>query len=211
MWPSTCDKKRRVAFLVCSRAYQPRMATTVQPSPRRTVFVAGPAAQWVFLSSHPYLPLLKTSDPGRGPSLHERYLASSLLRPSRHRLAFSRFPGGAGYATDLLHRLLDGTRPVSPVARHVLIHRAAPNHPPEWPAASSARGLSCCLGPDGEGSASGITFCRGHHWVHLRCGPMTRSPSRRWLCRSASSASFPPQMRPVLQGSDSYPGGTDSH
>jgi hypothetical protein len=35
----------------------------------------------------------------------------------------------------------------------------------------------------------------------LRCGPVTRSPSRRWLCWSASSASFPPQMRPVLQDS----------
>src|SRR5258706_10007205 len=34
-------------------------------------------------------------------------------------------------------------------------------------------------------------FCRGHHWVHSRCGPVTRSPSRGWLCRSASSVSFP--------------------
>jgi hypothetical protein len=24
---------------------------------------------------------------------------------------------------------------------------------------------------------------------------MTRSPSKRWLCRSASCASFPPRMR----------------
>jgi hypothetical protein len=29
---------------------------------------------------------------------------------------------------------------------------------------------------------------------------VTRSPSRRWLCRLASSASFPPRMQPKLQG-----------
>src|SRR5262249_16990684 len=22
-----------------------------------------------------------------------------------------------------------------------------------------------------------LIFCRGHHWVHVRCGPVTRSPS----------------------------------
>ena len=69
----------------------------------------------------------------------------------------------------------------------------------------SARGLSCCLRPEGEGSASGINFCRGHHWVHLRCGPVTRSPSRRWLCRSASSVSFPPRMRPKLRRFLTFP------
>ena len=30
---------------------------------------------------------------------------------------------------------------------------------------------------------------RGHLWVHLRCGPVTRSPSYRWLCQSASDHS----------------------
>ena len=44
-------------------------------------------------------------------------------------------------------------------------------------------------------------------WVHLHCGPVTRSPSRGWLCRSASTDSFPPLLRPKLRGSDSYPGG----
>src|ERR1700724_3997228 len=110
------------------------------------------------------------------------------------------FPGVPVLTTDLLHRWLDGTRTVSPVARHALVTVLPLTTPPEWQTASSARGLSCCLRPEGEGSASGIIFCRGHHWVHLRCGPVTRLPSRRWLCRSASSASFPPQMRPVLQG-----------
>src|SRR5262245_41348917 len=30
----------------------------------------------------------------------------------------------------------------------------------------SARGPSCCLRPEAEGSASGVIFFRGHHWVH---------------------------------------------
>src|SRR6516165_8937760 len=34
---------------------------------------------------------------------------------------------------------------------------------------------------------------RGHLRVHLRYGPVTRSPSLRWLCQLASSASFPPR------------------
>src|SRR5260221_7800036 len=56
----------------------------------------------------------------------------------------------------------------------------------------SVCGLLCCLRPTREGSASGISvFCRGHHWVHSCCGPVTRSPSPGWLCRSASSVSFP--------------------
>ena len=99
--------------------------------------------------------------------------------------------------TDGHHLIADGTRTVSPVARHAVVTVLPLTTPPEWLAASSARDLSCCLRPEREGSASGIIFCRGHHWIHLRCGPVTRSPSRRWLCRSAS---FPPQMRPVLQG-----------
>src|ERR1035441_6741294 len=49
---------------------------------------------------------------------------------------------------------------------------------------------------------------RVHLWVYLRCGPVTRSPSRGWLCQSASSVSFPPRMRPKLQGPDYYPGET---
>ncbi len=31
-----------------------------------------------------------------------------------------------------------------------------------------------------------IILCRGHLWVHLRCGPVTRLPSLGWLCQSAS-------------------------
>jgi hypothetical protein len=115
------------------------------------------------------------------------------------------FPRVAGYTTELFHRLLDGTRTVSPVARHALVPVLPLTTPPEWQAASSARALSCCLRPEREGSASGIILYRGHHWVHLRCGPVTRSPSRGWLCRSASSVSFPPRMRPKLRRFLTFP------
>ena len=36
---------------------------------------------------------------------------------------------------------------------------------------------SCCLRPTDGGSASGAREFRGHLWVHLRYGPVTRSPS----------------------------------
>ena len=75
--------------------------------------------------------------------------------PNRHRLAVSRFPGVAGYTA---HRLLDGTRTVSPVARHVLatVLSLPPRRsvlPPR-----SAHGRPCCLRPEPEGSASGFYF-----------------------------------------------------
>ena len=74
-------------------------------------------------------------------------------------------------------------------------HRAAANTPPECLTASVSCGDPCCLRPFGAGSAPGVFGFRGHLCVHFRCGPMTRSPSQRWLCRSASFASSPPRMR----------------
>jgi hypothetical protein len=68
--------------------------------------------------------------------------------------------------------------------------------------------MPCSLHPGRRDSAFGTIFLRGHFWVHSRYGLMTRSPSHGWLCRLASSASFPPRMQPKLQGSVSYPGGT---
>ena len=56
----------------------------------------------------------------------------------------------------------------------------------------SVCGTLCCLHSNHESSASGAISFRGHLWVHLRCGPATRSPSKRWLCQSASDHWFPP-------------------
>ena len=135
---------------------------------------------------------MKTSDAARplrstGVTPLRRY-----YEPGRHRLVFSRFPGVAGYTTDLLHRFLDGTRTVSPVAQHVLVTVLPLTTPPEWHAASVSLRRVMLPSPHKRGLGLRMSvFCRGHHWVHSRCGPVTRSPSRGWLCRSASSVSFP--------------------
>jgi len=52
---------------------------------------------------------------------------------------------------------------------------------------------------------SELLFYRGHWWVHLRYGPVTRSPSRGWLGRLASSGSFPPRRQPQLRGVCLFP------
>jgi len=116
------------------------------------------------------------------------------------------FPGDAGYTTDLLHRLLNGTRTVSPVARHVLVTVLPLTTPPECHAASvSSAACHVAFAPNQRARPPELFFCRGHHWVHVCCGPVTRSPSRRWLGRSASSASFPPRMRPKLRRFLTFP------
>ena len=110
------------------------------------------------------------------------------------------FPGSPVIRPTLLRRFLDGTRTASPVARHALVTvLPLPPRRSDSPHQSDCDG-PCCLRPEGEGSASGTNFCRGHLWVHFRCGPVTRSPSRRWLCQSVSPDSFPPLMRLKLRG-----------
>src|ERR1035437_8755600 len=108
----------------------------------------------------------------------------------------------------VFHRFRDGTRRVSPVAQHALVtvlpllpRRSVSPH-------QSVCDDPCCLRPEAGGSASRSIVFRGHLWVYLRCGPVTRSPSQGWLCQSASSVSFPPRMRPKLRGPDYYPGET---
>ena len=59
--------------------------------------------------------------------------------------------------------------------------------------------------PHPRGLGLRIIFCRGHFWVHSRYGPVTRSPSQGWLCQLASSASFPPRMRPKLRRFLTFP------
>jgi|SRR3974390_1163020 len=121
--------------------------------------------------------------------------------PNRHRLAVSRFPGVAGYTA----------YPAPPISRWdedgfsscstCPCHRAAPTTPPECHDVSVSPRHAMLPSPVRRGlGLRGLFFCRGHLWVHFRCGPVTRSPSRRWLCRSASSASFPPRTRPKLRG-----------
>jgi hypothetical protein len=44
------------------------------------------------------------------------------------------------------------------------------------------------------------------HYVHVCCGPVTRSPLYKRLCRRASSDWFPAHLSSKLRGSGSYPG-----
>ncbi len=119
--------------------------------------------------------------------LHGRYPASSLLRalppPSRLRPTSRRKPV---IRPTLLHRFLGGTRTASPVAQRILV--TVLPLPPRRSESTLRSGLvdPCGLRLTIESSASGTNFSRGHLWVHLRCGPVTRSPSRGWLCQSAS-------------------------
>jgi hypothetical protein len=87
--------------------------------------------------------------------------------PRRHRLAFSRLPGGCRLYGRLAPSISrwgeDGFSSCSACP----CHRAIPN-PPRRSVASHQPvcGAPCCLRPEPGGSASGAIFCRGHLWVH---------------------------------------------
>jgi len=90
----------------------------------------------------------------------------------------------------LLRRFPEGTRRASPVDSTRPCHRAAATTPPEG--TPEARGGRSLL-PSPTGDRLGLRIChsRGYLRVHSRCGPATRSPPRRWLCRWASDHSIP--------------------
>ena len=116
---------------------------------------------------------------------------------SRGTPGYRAYPASAAFATGRgrFLQLLDlpcVTVLSLPPRRSVLRHRSECRRP-------------CCLRPGPRGSAFGEHFFRGHWWVHLRYGPVTRSPSQKWLGRLASSASFPPRMQPELRGSCLFP------
>ncbi len=70
-------------------------------------------------------------------------------------------------------------------------HRTVPTTPPECHVASVSPRHAMLPSPRSRGLGLRIFILfRGHLWVYFRYGPVTRSPSLRWLCRSASSASL---------------------
>src|SRR3989442_9785483 len=77
-----------------------------------------------------------------------------------------------------LHRFLDGARTVSPVARHALVTVLSLTTPPECHNVSVSPRHAMLPSPRhrGLGLRSHVLF-RGHHWVHVCYGPVTRSPS----------------------------------
>jgi hypothetical protein len=160
---------------------------------------------------HPCLPGSRRTANSRAPSLHGHYSSFlATMSPSATLSSSTDFLGSPVIrfaAPPISRRDEEG---FSSCLAHPC-HRAAANTPPECPTASVSCGGPCCLRPFGAGSAPGVFGFRGHLCVHFRCGPMTRSPSKRWLCRSASFASFPPRMRSKLQGPDSCPGRSTSY
>ena len=121
------------------------------------------------------------------------------------------FPVVPVIQSTFLHRFPGGARTASPVAWHVLVTvLSLPPRRSEMTLQPACRHLML-PSPRTKGFGLRVYFCRGHHWVHLRYGPVTHSPSPGRLCQLASSISFPSQMQLKLQGSDFYPGGTDPH
>jgi len=130
----------------------------------------------------------------RGPSLHQRYPASSLLHPHP--------PSAAADSTP--HEVVVDQRPVDHHHGLPLLHdrsvpmRAATTTPVDAAPASHAHfgaadGLPRCYG----GSASTTAF-RGLLGVHSRCGPHGLLTSYEAFSSSASAHSLPPGPLLVL-------------
>ena len=142
----------------------PRNARTVQPSPCRISSASGPANQWTTLSSRPCLPLCWRRCKWQGPFAPRtllRFIAST--DPSATLPSSADVPVSPVIRSTLLRRFLDGTRRVSPVARHVLVTvLSLPPRQGEQPY-RSVFGWSFCLHPPVAGSALGDTHFRGHN------------------------------------------------
>jgi hypothetical protein len=132
-------------------------------------------------------------------------------RPSRIPLAVHRLPGVAGYTASLLRRFLDGTRRVSPVARHDLVTVLSLPTPPKCFAASVLATLHAALAREVRARPSGFSTFEAL-WVYLRYGPVTRSPSLLdgFVNRLQDSQS-PSFLLFKLRGLNSYPDGTFTH
>jgi hypothetical protein len=132
-------------------------------------------------------------------------------RPSRIPLAVHRLPGVAGYTVSLLRRFLDGTRRVSPVARHDLVTVLSLPTPPKCFAASVLATLHAAFAREVRARPSGFSTFEAL-WVYLRYGPVTCSPSLLdgFVNRLQDSQS-PSFLLFKLRGLNSYADGTFTH
>jgi len=170
-----------------SRSHGARSTLTAQPSPWRISFVSGPADRWALLSCHPCLPCWRRSHEQQGPLAPRallRFIATT--SPTATVSSSADFPVDTGYTAYLAPPISrwdeDG---FSSCSAHPC-HRATPTTPPERIDTSVRIRRSVLPSPHTRRLGLRGNLCRGHLWVHLRCGPVTRSPSRRWLCQSAS-------------------------
>jgi hypothetical protein len=130
----------------------------------------------------------------RGPSLHQRYPASSLLHPhpssaaadsTPHEVFVARLPAGHHHGLPLLH---DRSVPM----------RAATTTPVDAVPAFLAR-LGTAIGlPRCYGESASTTAFRGLLSVHSRCGPHGLLASYEAFSRSASAHLLPPGPLLVL-------------
>src|SRR5215472_1105974 len=94
------------------------------------------------------------------PWLRGRYSASPLVRAWPPPFRLHRLPGFAGYTIARSTGFPDGTKTVSPVARHVLATvLSLPPRRSDIPLQSDC-GMPCCLRPEGKGSTSGLLVSR---------------------------------------------------
>ena len=98
---------------------------------------------------------LQTAGPLRSPGITPVHHYSG---PSRHPLAFHRFPGVSGYKVSLLRRFLERDEEGFSSCLAYPCHRAAPTTPPKLLAALVSCDDPCCLRPRNEGSTFGFSF-----------------------------------------------------
>ena len=147
------------------------------------VMVSGLPVGACFASISPLPPFLleplQTAGPLGSPDVTpvHRYFG-----PSRVPLAVHRFPGVSGYTVSLLRRFRDRTSGFLQLLSAPL-SSCCPYYPAEASRPVSQLRRSMLSSPVwGEFDLRIFRF-RGHLWVHLRYGPMTCSPSLRWLRR----------------------------
>ena len=149
----------------------------------------------------------------RAPLLHRRYPASTLiptqpppsrLRPTSrgHRLyelpCSADFSVGRGRLLQLLSVSLSPCCPYHPAG---VSHRFSQNAT-----------VDTAFARHQQARPPEFISCRGHLWVHFRCGPVTRSPSLSMaLLFGFRSFGFPPVCESSYGASDSCPDGIDSH
>src|SRR6516225_6622493 len=102
--------------------------------------------------------------------------------PNRHRLAVSRFPGVAGYTAYAAPPIARWGEEGFSSCSTCPCHRAVPTTPPECHVVSVSPRRAMLPSPRDRGLGFRIlVLFRGHLWVHFRYGPVTCSPSLRWL------------------------------
>jgi hypothetical protein len=131
----------------------------------------------------------------------------------RRRLVVSRFPGVAGYTTDLLHRFLDGTRTVSPVAEHALVTVLPLTTPPEWQRrVSQPAACHAAFAPQQRARPPDVSFLSRPPLgsLMLRPGDSLTIPRMALSVGFVRGVSSVNGRNPRYGASDYYPRGTDS-